>query len=252
MAERASDAVIDCDIHNAPASEAALHAYLPASWRERRAATARLDAVWESQRETLGDRSYLGSEYPRATPRAARTDAWPPNGGPPASDLPFLREQLLDRYGVEYGVLTPMLGAGRAARPRVRRRARHRHQRLADRRVARSRAAPARVDQRGLRGRGPGRGGDRPRGRRRPLRPGAAADPHRRAARPPQVLAPLRGGPGARPAGRHPLRRLGPRADHVGRLRLVLHRGHRSGWPRRSRSRSPRWCARASSSASRS
>jgi predicted TIM-barrel fold metal-dependent hydrolase len=112
MAERSSGAVIDCDIHNAPTSEAALHAYLPASWRERRAATARLDAVWESQRETLGDRSYLGSEYPRATPRAARTDSWPPNGGPPASDLPFLREQLLDRYGVEYGVLTPMLGAG--------------------------------------------------------------------------------------------------------------------------------------------
>jgi uncharacterized protein len=104
--------VIDCDIHNAPVSEAALHEYLPAAWRERRAASARLDAVWETQRETLGDRSYLGSEYPRATPRAARTDSWPPTGGPPASDLPFLREQLLDRYNVEYGVLTPMLGAG--------------------------------------------------------------------------------------------------------------------------------------------
>lgn len=104
--------VIDCDIHNAPVSEAALHAYLPESWRRRRATGGRLDAAWEQQRETLGDRSYIGSEYPRATPRAARTDAWPPVGGPPASDLPFLREQLLDRYDVEYGVLTPMLGAG--------------------------------------------------------------------------------------------------------------------------------------------
>ena len=46
------------------------------------------------------------------TPRAARTDAWPPSGAPPAADLPFLREQLLDRYSIEYGVLTPMLGAG--------------------------------------------------------------------------------------------------------------------------------------------
>ena len=31
--------------------------------------------------------------------------AWPPNGGPPGSDLAFLQEQLLDRYGVEHGML---------------------------------------------------------------------------------------------------------------------------------------------------
>jgi uncharacterized protein len=104
--------VIDCDIHNAPSSEDALHRYLPREWRERRAPGGRLALEVEQRRETLGDRSYLGSEYPRPTPRAARTDAWPPGGGPPASDLRFLREQLLDRYDVEYGVLTPMLGAG--------------------------------------------------------------------------------------------------------------------------------------------
>jgi predicted TIM-barrel fold metal-dependent hydrolase len=104
--------VVDCDIHNAPASETALQRYLPESWRERRSGGGRLVEEVAQRRETLGDRSYLGSEYPRATPRAARTDAWPPNGGPPASDLPFMREQLLDRYDVEYGVLTPMLGAG--------------------------------------------------------------------------------------------------------------------------------------------
>jgi uncharacterized protein len=104
--------IVDCDIHNAPRSEQALHAYLPAAWRSRRAVGGRLSPTFERQRETLGDRSYLGSEYPRATPRAARTDAWPPNGAPPAADLSFLREQLLDRYDIEYGVLTPMLGAG--------------------------------------------------------------------------------------------------------------------------------------------
>jgi uncharacterized protein len=104
--------IVDCDIHNAPVSEEALAAYLPAAWRARRARGGRLDATTEQRRETLGDRSYLGSEYPRATPRAARTDAWPPGGGPPASDLLFLREQLLDRFDIEYGVLTPMLGAG--------------------------------------------------------------------------------------------------------------------------------------------
>jgi predicted TIM-barrel fold metal-dependent hydrolase len=104
--------VVDCDIHNAPVSEAALLAYMPDEWRRRRAAGGRLDAAVEARRETLGDRSYLGSEYPRATPRAARTDAWPPTGGPPASDVPFMREQLLDRFEIQYGVLTPMLGAG--------------------------------------------------------------------------------------------------------------------------------------------
>jgi uncharacterized protein len=104
--------VIDCDIHNAPVSEAALLAHMPETWRRRRERGGRLDAITEARRSTLGDRSYMGGEYPRAMPRAARTDAWPPNGGPPCSDLDFTREQLLDRFGIEYGVLTPMLGAG--------------------------------------------------------------------------------------------------------------------------------------------
>ena len=104
--------VVDCDIHNAPRSERALLEYMPEQWRRRRAPGGRLEAAVEARRETLGDRSYLGGEYPRATPRAARADAWPPSGDPPASDLDFMREQLLDRFAIEYGVLTPMLGAG--------------------------------------------------------------------------------------------------------------------------------------------
>jgi uncharacterized protein len=107
-----SPSVVDCDIHNAPRSEQALLDYMPEKWRALRAPGGRLEAAVEARRETLGDRSYLGGEYPRATPRAARTDAWPPSGDPPASDLPFMREQLLDRFAIEYGVLTPMLGAG--------------------------------------------------------------------------------------------------------------------------------------------
>ncbi len=110
--DRRGARIVDCDIHNAPASEAALLAYMPDEWRRRRAAGGRLAAQVGARRETLGDRSYLGAEYPRPTPRAARTDAWPPNGAPPASDLAFMREQLLDRFAIEYGVLTPMLGAG--------------------------------------------------------------------------------------------------------------------------------------------
>jgi len=112
VSETTRTAVVDCDIHNSPRNEEELLRYMPRQWREARAAGGRLDAAVEARRETLGDRSYLGGEFPRATPRASRTDAWPPSGDPPASDLPFMRQQLLDRYGVEYGVLTPMLGAG--------------------------------------------------------------------------------------------------------------------------------------------
>jgi predicted TIM-barrel fold metal-dependent hydrolase len=102
--------IIDCDIHNAPASERALERHLPARWKL--SATSGLDASIAARRLMLVDRSYLGCDYPRPTPRAARVDAWPPGGGPPASDLDFMREQLLDRYGIACGVLNPLTGAG--------------------------------------------------------------------------------------------------------------------------------------------
>lgn len=102
--------IVDCDIHNAPASERALERYLPKRWRL--SATSGLDPAVASRRLMLVDRSYLGCDYPRPTSRAARVDAWPPGGGPPASDLDFMRAQLLDRYGIAYGLLNPLTGAG--------------------------------------------------------------------------------------------------------------------------------------------
>ena len=42
-----------------------------------------------------------GAYYPKASPSAARTDSWPPTGGPPGSDLAFLREQLLDAWPID-------------------------------------------------------------------------------------------------------------------------------------------------------
>src|SRR5439155_15818943 len=42
----------------------------------------------------------------------ARTDSWPPSGLPPGADLSFLQEQLLDQWGMDYGVLNPLNGAG--------------------------------------------------------------------------------------------------------------------------------------------
>src|SRR5438874_7753892 len=91
-------AVIDCDIHPNLKSPKALHPYLSERWRRHR--------------DTIGDRGYAGSYYPRANPNAARSDAWPPNGSPPGSDLNFMREQLLDEWEIDFGVLQPLLGAG--------------------------------------------------------------------------------------------------------------------------------------------
>ncbi|MGN6565187.1 MAG: amidohydrolase family protein [Thermomicrobiales bacterium] len=89
--------LIDCDIHNAPSSPAALRAYLPARWR--------------AYHERFGVRGYAGGYYPKANPNAARADAWPPEG-PPGSSLPFLREQLLDAWHIEYGILNCLVGTG--------------------------------------------------------------------------------------------------------------------------------------------
>jgi uncharacterized protein len=90
--------IVDADIHNTLAQPAALDAYLPARWRRLRA--------------QLGERIHAGAHYPRLNPAAARTDAWPPGGGLPGSSLDLMREQLLDRWSVERGILNPLLEAG--------------------------------------------------------------------------------------------------------------------------------------------
>lgn len=95
---RTKPAVIDCDIHNALQSKDTLLKYLPARWRRHH--------------ETIGMRGHLGSAYPRAVPNAARTDSWPPSGLPAGGDLDFMREQLLDAWDLEYGILNCLAGAG--------------------------------------------------------------------------------------------------------------------------------------------
>ncbi len=87
--------MIDCDVHNAVSSDAALAPYLSARWRRHQ--------------ELVGSRTFSpfvkGYAYPKAARFASRHDAWPPTGGLPGSDLEFMREQLLDRYDVEHAVL---------------------------------------------------------------------------------------------------------------------------------------------------
>ena len=45
-------------------------------------------------------------------PQAARRDAWPPGGGLPGSDLDFMREQHLDLYDIDYGIMNPLSPTG--------------------------------------------------------------------------------------------------------------------------------------------
>src|SRR4051812_24167292 len=58
--------LVDCDIHNAPASPKTLLTYLNSRWHRRF--------------EQYGMRPYQGSLYPRNNPQAARTDSWPRPG----------------------------------------------------------------------------------------------------------------------------------------------------------------------------
>jgi uncharacterized protein len=96
ISTRTAVTLIDCDIHNTPAP-GALQKYLPQRWR--------------AYHERFGRRGPSGGYYPKANPSAARTDSWPPVG-PPGSDLAFLREQLLDAWPIEIGILNTLIPVG--------------------------------------------------------------------------------------------------------------------------------------------
>src|ERR1700747_414867 len=87
--------IIDCDIHPSLRSRADLHQFMPKRWQEHL--------------KTYGDHlrtPYIGTTpYPRSSPLIARRDAWPPTGGPPGSDLAFMRKQHLDPLDIEFGIL---------------------------------------------------------------------------------------------------------------------------------------------------
>ena len=96
--KRSKFPVIDCDIHNS-IPPGGLSPYLSERWQEHY--------------KTFGLRSGgIGGYYPRALMHAARRDAWPPSGLSPGADLEFMQEQLLDAYGIEYGVLNPLMPVG--------------------------------------------------------------------------------------------------------------------------------------------
>jgi predicted TIM-barrel fold metal-dependent hydrolase len=89
--------MVDCDVHNKITTEA-LYRHLPARWHD--------------YHRQFGRRVAPGDFYPKATPLASRTDAWPPGGGPPGSDLDFLRKQLLNAWPIEIAVLNTLVTVG--------------------------------------------------------------------------------------------------------------------------------------------
>ncbi len=84
--------LVDADIHPTP--------MLPALLR-------RLSPRWREHVTRFGRRTPIITElYPRASNAGMRADSWPDAPGSfPGSDLGLLQEQVLDEYGVDYGVL---------------------------------------------------------------------------------------------------------------------------------------------------
>ena len=90
--------IIDSDIHPTLRAESDLHPWLSERWKKHIAEYGKLARGPYAARNT----------YPRFMPQTSRRDAWPPTGGPPGSDLAFMRAQLLDRYDIEHGILEPL------------------------------------------------------------------------------------------------------------------------------------------------
>jgi predicted TIM-barrel fold metal-dependent hydrolase len=95
---------VDCDIHPGMASTAELFPYMSERWRRH------LQSYGPLLRGGLAE---IPTTHFRMVPGAARADSRPPKGGPPGSDLDFMREQHLDPNGIEYGILIPLrIGPG--------------------------------------------------------------------------------------------------------------------------------------------
>src|SRR4051794_13172233 len=95
--------LVDCDIHPRTKTLDVLKPYISQRW-------------WDYL-QTYGQRRrhgfVKGHPYPKSQPGdGSRRDAWPPNGGHPGSNLAFMREQHLDRYGIEYGIMNPLSPTG--------------------------------------------------------------------------------------------------------------------------------------------
>jgi uncharacterized protein len=91
-------AIADCDLHLGPAGIDELYPWLSERWR------AHIETYGMSHRTGLQEGL---PNYPKAQPRAARRDAWPPSGRPPGTDIEFTRQQHLDANNVVLGLINP-------------------------------------------------------------------------------------------------------------------------------------------------
>jgi predicted TIM-barrel fold metal-dependent hydrolase len=87
--------VVDADIHPLATAEQ-LDPWMPERWRKYRPWSAR---HLKTQADVI-----------RVREQAARSDTFPPGGGPPGSDAAFMVDQLLDRYDIAYGVVNVLAG----------------------------------------------------------------------------------------------------------------------------------------------
>jgi hypothetical protein len=94
-ARRRGVGIVDVDVHNGVRSIDDLKPFLPERWH-----------VYLPQ---ISGRTWAGVTVgARQAPDLFRRDSHPPSGAPPGSDLDFLREQLLDRWGITRGILNPL------------------------------------------------------------------------------------------------------------------------------------------------
>lgn len=94
--------VIDCDCHPTVRTIADLKPYLARRWWER------IEAYGLRPRHAFVN----GDPFPKAQPRAARRDAWTPEGFQPGSDLAYMREHYLEPYNIDYAILSPLYPTG--------------------------------------------------------------------------------------------------------------------------------------------
>jgi predicted TIM-barrel fold metal-dependent hydrolase len=83
--------VVDVDIHCTVPSARALFPYLSDHWRE--------------YISTSAFKGPVDTAYPPGAPTSALAGRRPPEGGPPGSSLALIREQVLDAWNVEIGIL---------------------------------------------------------------------------------------------------------------------------------------------------
>ena len=89
---------IDCDVHPAMPSVAALLPYLDEFWADQ-LANRHIDRL-----------PFTLSSYPPSSPLSARPD-WRMQSGAPAADLDAIRRNALDRFGVRCAICNPLHGA---------------------------------------------------------------------------------------------------------------------------------------------